>query len=71
MKFIESNSFLKKQFDILSIEPSQCRAVPAYMAPGESGAPQTKNGVPPHAAEVEHIPFFWDAVRTENAQSSK
>ena len=56
--FIESNSFFKKQFDILSEELSQCRAVPAYTAPGESDHPQTKIGVPGASAEVEHIPFF-------------
>ena len=40
--------------------------------PEGSDAPQTKNGIPPpHAAIVEHIPFFWVAARTENAQSSK
>ena len=68
----ESNSFFIKQFDILSEEPSQCRSVPAYMAPGGgSDAPKPKTGYPPPAAEVEHIPFFWDAPRTKNAQSSK
>ena len=33
--------------------------------------PKPKTGYPAHAAEVEHIPFFWDAPRTKNAQSSK
>ena len=42
------------------------------MAPGGVGrTPKPKTGYPDQAAEVEHIPFFWDAARTENAQCSK
>ena len=39
--------------------------------PEGSDAPKPKTGYPAYIAEVEHIPFFWDAARTKNAQSSK
>ena len=39
--------------------------------PGESGHRQTKEGYPALMVIVEHIRFFWVAVRTKNAQSSK
>jgi hypothetical protein len=42
----KSNSFFIKYFHILSEEPSQCRSVPAYTAPGESDHAQTKKGIP-------------------------
>ena len=45
---IESNSFFRKQFDILSEEPSQCRAVPAYIAPGGVGRTPNQKRDTPH-----------------------
>ena len=42
-----------------------------YGPRGSRTHPKPKSGYPSGAAEVEHIQFFWDAARTENAQSSK
>ena len=53
------------------------RTLPMPGCPGLYGPrrsrthPKPKTVYPASAAEVEHIPFFWDAARTKNAQSSK